>query len=143
MEKVIQIDGKNITFKANAAFPIIYKNQFGKDILTIIMPIISDILKGADELLESKDGIKPSNLGELLENVYSLELNDVLNLVWTMAKIADDKIKEPIVWYSEFEEFPIFDVAKELMTVLIPSLITKKKLTKIMEIVKKKSTSKQ
>ncbi|MDY2986135.1 MAG: hypothetical protein SOR77_00735 [Peptoniphilus sp.] len=138
MEKVIEINGRQVAFKANAAFPLVYKNQFGKDILTIIMPIISELLKGADELMAKKETIKASDLGALLENVYALELNDILSLIWTMAKIADPNIKEPLVWFSEFEEFPIFDVAKELLTILIPSLVTKKKLTKIMEAIKTK-----
>lgn len=135
MQKTITIGGKDIIFKSSATFPIIFKNQFGYDILTILMPVISEILKGCDvffeEIKTENFEIKPSIFGELLENVYSLEMVDLLNLIWAMAKSADKDIPEPLKWYDEFDEFPIYDVAKELAEILLPSLISKKKLMKI------------
>ncbi|MGI5949732.1 hypothetical protein [Peptoniphilus sp.] len=130
MEKTITIDGQEVKFSANAAFPIIYKKQFGHDILTILMPLISEALKGADELLmrSEDDGIMPSDIGTLLESVYSLEMVDMLNLCWALAKSANPDIDEPIKWFAKFNEFPIIDVMQELSEILLPSLISKKKL---------------
>lgn len=134
MEKTIIIDGKEVKFKANASFPLIYKAQFGTDILTIFMPLLSETLKGFDGIYERKETIKPSLIGELLENVYSLEMVDVLNMIWSMAKAADPGIEEPLKWFSQFNEFPVFDVGQELAEILIPSLVSKKKLESLKKI---------
>lgn len=133
MEKVIKIDGKDVKFKAGASFARVYKNQFGYDILTKIMPLISEIIQGIDEIYEDLDGgkdIEVSQIGEVLESVYSLELIEINNIIWSMAKVADPEIDGPIEWERQFDEFPIFDIVSELMEIFIPSLITKKKFLK-------------
>ena len=127
MEKTIKIDGKDIRFKAGASFARVFKSQFGYDILTTIMPLLSETLKNIDGLLVSGNDVQISQIGEVLEGVYSLELIDIQNIIWAMAKVADKEIPEPELWEEQFDEFPIFDIVKELMEIFIPSLITKKK----------------
>lgn len=148
MKKTITIDGKEIQFSSNAYFANIFKNQFGYDILTVLLPFISELLKSADNLYTSSQGgeIKPSSIGELLENVYSLEAVDVNNIIWAMAKTADPTIDEPQKWFTQFEEFPYIDILSELWDMMLPSLISKKKLEEIkarLKIPTSQSTPKQ
>ncbi|MFR6151377.1 hypothetical protein [Peptoniphilus harei] len=138
MIKTINIDGKEVKFSTNAYFANIFKNQFGYDILTVIMPLVSEALKGLDELYirQETEAIMPSTIGELLENVYSLEMVDINNFIWSLAKMADPSIDEPIKWYSQFNEFPVIDILKELSEIIVPSLISKKKLEEIVKFPK-------
>ena len=138
MIKTINIDGKEVKFSTNAYFANIFKNQFGYDILTVIMPLVSEALKGLDELYirQETEAIMPSTIGELLENVYSLEMVDINNFIWSLAKMADPSIDEPIKWYSQFNEFPLIDILKELLEIIVPSLISKKKLEEIVKFPK-------
>lgn len=138
MIKTINIDGKEVKFSTNAYFANIFKNQFGYDILTVIMPLVSEALKGLDELYirQETEAIMPSTIGELLENVYSLEMVDINNFIWSLAKMADPSIDEPIKWYSQFNEFPVIDILKELLEIIVPSLISKKKLEEIVKFPK-------
>lgn len=138
MIKTINIDGKEVKFSTNAYFANIFKNQFGYDILTVIMPLVSETLKGLDELYirQETEAIMPSTIGELLENVYSLEMVDINNFIWSLAKMADPSIDEPIKWYSQFNEFPVIDILKELLEIIVPSLISKKKLEEIVKFPK-------
>ena len=138
MIKTINIDGKEVKFSTNAYFANIFKNQFGYDILTVIMPLVSEALKGLDELYirQETEAIMPSTIGELLENVYSLEMVDINNFIWSLAKMADASIDEPIKWYSQFNEFPVIDIPKELLEIIVPSLISKKKLEEIVKFPK-------
>lgn len=126
MEKTLVIDGKEVKFKSGASFARIYKTQFGRDILTVIMPLLSETLKNLDEVFENPK-ITPSVMATVLDGVYSLELIDVQNIIWSMAKLADKSIPEPEKWEEQFDEFPVFDIAKELLEIFIPSLVTKKK----------------
>ena len=138
MIKTINIDGKEVKFSTNAYFANIFKNQFGYDILTVIMPLVSEALKGLDELYirQETEAIMPSTIGELLENVYSLEMVDINNFIWSLAKMADPSIDELIKWYSQFNEFPVIDILKELLEIIVPSLISKKKLEEIVKFPK-------
>lgn len=140
MLKTITIDEKEVQFKASASFPLVYKANFNADILTVIMPLISELLDGMDDILKEsikKDGnieLKPSTLSGLLQNVYSLELIDIMNLLWTLARCADDTIPEPMKWFGQFDEFPIIDIAVEVFPMLFESLFSKKKLKEIAKV---------
>lgn len=132
MLKTIKIDGKEIRFESNAALGYVFKAQCGYDILTVLLPMLSELLANADELFEKKSGsILPSDIGTLLEGVYSLELSNIQDLIWTMAKLADDGIAEPTKWYAQFEEFPLLDVSMELFPMLLSTMISKKKLSEM------------
>ena len=136
MIKTITIDGKEVQFKASASFPLVYKANFNADILTIIMPLIAELLDGLDDEMVKGGQLEltPSTLASMLEKVYSLELVDIMNLIWTLAKCADSSIPEPEKWYAEFDEFPIFDVAVEVFPMLFESLFSKKKLSSLAKV---------
>ena len=134
MKKTIKIDGRDVTFDSSFYFAIIYKNQYNRDIMSVLMPVISDVLKGSDELFSTARGtgeITPSMIGDALESIYSLEMTDIMGLIWAMAKMADENIPEPDEWFRSFEEFPIIDILDELKGIIIPSLVSKKKLNQI------------
>ena len=61
---------------------------------------------------------------------------DINNFIWSLAKMADPSIDEPIKWYSQFNEFPVIDILKELSEIIVPSLISKKKLEEIVKFPK-------
>lgn len=137
------IDGKEVPFKVSASFPLVYKANFNTDILTLILPLLSEILEGlGDEaIVDGKVVITPLALSEMLKNVYSLEYVDIMNLFWTLAKCADDSIPEPIKWFGQFDEFPMVDIGKEVFPMLFNSLISKKKLGNL-ATTKKKAANK-
>lgn len=145
MQKTIIIDEKPVVFKATAAFPILYKKQFGDDILTILLPVISNVLSGVNDIYKDKveEGIDvqvtPGMISRVLDEIYSLEFIHLLNLIWTMAKLGNDDIEEPFEWFNSFNEFPIFDIAQELAQMLLPSLISKKKLETLKNLLTKKT----
>ena len=81
MEKTIEIDGKQVSFKSTAATPLRYKAQFGRD-------YFSEILK-MEELTKIK---KTKNQAETLAKI---DFNTFYNIIWVLAKTADKKIPEP------------------------------------------------
>lgn len=127
MEKTIKIDDKEIKFKCSASFVYRYKAQFGKDILKTIMPLIKSMIP-----LIGQEGVKIDNVLDVLENTNDFELTDVYNIIWVLAKTADTEIPEPIIWFDEFETFPLAEVITEIFEILIPSLITTKESKKKM-----------
>ena len=102
MIKTIQIDGKEIQFKATAATPREYRRAFGRDIYIDLTTLYEEMEKG-----------------ETL-SVASLETFE--NLSFTMAMQAEGKAieretanKEMSEWLDQFETFSIYKVVPQIM----------------------------
>ena len=67
MEKVIEIDGKEIKFRATAAIPRLYRIKFGRD----IMKDMQGIQKAMEKSEKGKEPI-PTKMLEVFENVAYL-----------------------------------------------------------------------
>ncbi len=136
MEKTIIIDGKAVRLKATASFAIRYKQQFGVDLLTKLIPMIT-VFENVDGEIEMGDAIKL-----LVDNGNLLELNDLYNLIWVLAKTADPSIPEPIEWLDEFSVFPLADILQEAIDLVLPTLISTKESKKktVKKVVEMKTT---
>ena len=100
MIKQIEIDGKQVSFKASAAIPRIYRMKFQRDIykdLKVLEKSIGD---------NSEEG---SNL-----DMFSLEMFE--NIAFVMAKHADAGIPNtPEEWLDGFNTFSIYQVLPQLI----------------------------
>ncbi len=98
--KNIEIDGKQVPFKASAAIPRIYRIKFQRD----IYKDLSDLEKVVD-----KGNEKESNL-----DLFSLEVFE--NIAYVMAKHADLSIPDtPEEWLDGFNTFSIYQVLPEII----------------------------
>lgn len=101
MTKVIEIDGKQVAFKASAAIPRIYRVRYGRD-------IFKDLIKLDKELKENNE--EDSGL-----TMCSLEAFE--NIAYLMAKHADPSIPDTAEeWLEEFSVFSIYQVLPEIIT---------------------------
>lgn len=145
MQKTINIGGKDVNFKFTLAAFYIFKNQFGYDAMTKIVPTLGELLNNVSfQAIAANNGNMAMAMDMLigsLENVYSFEITDLLNLLWSFAKAADKDIADPIIWYGEFDEFPVYDVLQEIASPLLEALGSKKKLTNTQTM--KKESKKQ
>lgn len=144
MIKTIKIDGKDVKFSFSLASFYIYKNQFGQDALSVILPLIADIANAIDPEDISSDGVISSDkifkvVCDVLDQMVNVEITEMADIIWAFAKAGDEEIPEPAKWYGEFEEFPIYDVGKEIFPCLYESLISKKKISESIQIAKKKT----
>lgn len=106
MEKIINVDGKQIKLKADGAILLRYKMQFQRDCL-------QDMFRLA-KIKETQD--------------YSQFDTDLLyRLTWILAKTGDNEIPPMMEWFSEFNNFPIFEVLPDVMDLIKNCLATKKK----------------
>ena len=101
MTKVIEIDGKQVAFKASAAIPRIYRVRYGRD-------IFKDLIKLDKELKENSE--EDSGL-----TMCSLEAFE--NIAYLMAKHANPSIPDTAEeWLEEFSVFSIYQVLPEIIT---------------------------
>ena len=98
--KDLEIDGKQVPFKASAAIPRIYRIKFGRDIYKDLSAL---------EQAVGKDKEESSNL-----DLFSLEMFE--NIAYVMAKHADPGIPDtPEEWLDEFNTFSIYQILPQLI----------------------------
>ena len=98
--KRIEIDGKEVAFKASAAIPRIYRLKFQRDIYKDLRSLEKSVGDGNEE---------NSDL-----DLFSLEMFE--NIAYIMAKHADGSIPDtPEEWLDGFNTFSIYQVLPELI----------------------------
>ena len=100
MVRNIEIDGKQVPFKASAAIPRIYRMKFQRD-------IYKDL-----RALEKSVGDNSEARSKL--DMFSLEMFE--NIAFVMAKHADASIPNtPEEWLDGFNTFSIYQVLPQLI----------------------------
>ena len=98
--KKIEIDGKEVAFKASAAIPRIYRLKFQRD-----------IYKDLSSLEKAIGGGDASNSNL---DIFSLEMFE--NIAFIMAKHADANVPDtPEEWLDGFNTFSIYQVLPQII----------------------------
>lgn len=108
MEKTITIDGKKVRFRNSGAVMLRYKMQFGKEFLAELAQMEEAV---QTRKVKGKDTVVSYDLEK-----FNLEV--MYNILWTLAKNADNSIPEPLEWLDSFEEFPVFDIFQQIEEIL-------------------------
>ena len=96
----VEIDGKQVPFKASAAIPRIYRIKFNRDIYKDLRSLEKAVGEGDEE---------NSNL-----DLFSLEMFE--NIAYVMAKHADPNIPDTTEeWLDEFNTFSIYRVLPSII----------------------------
>ncbi len=98
--KKVEIDGKQVPFKASAAIPRIYRIKFNRDIYKDLRSLEKAVGDG-DETSSNLD-------------LFSLEMFE--NIAYVMAKHADSAIPDTAEeWLDEFNTFSIYQVLPSII----------------------------
>ena len=100
LTKKIEIDGKEVLFRASAAIPRLYRIKFRRD----IYKDLAQLEKAVDTSSED---------GSMLDS-FSLELFE--NIAYMMARHADPTIPDtPEEWLEDFNTFSIYQVLPQII----------------------------
>lgn len=100
MEKTLQIDDKQVKFKATAAIPRLYRIKFRRDILQDLGRLKSAYAKAVNE--------------DEQFSVTDLEMFE--NCAYIMAKHADQSTPSTVEeWLDNFETFSIYMILPEIL----------------------------
>ena len=98
--KNIEIDGREVPFKASAAVPRLYRLKFGRD-------IFADV----DRLVAATEGQNPESSALDVETLGIFE-----DVAYTMAKYADPAVPEtPEEWLDGFDMFSIYLILPQII----------------------------
>ena len=101
MIKPIDIDGKQVPFKASAAIPRIYRVKYGRDIFK--------------DLMKLEKALNENSAEDSALDLFSLETFE--NIAYLMAKHADPSLPDTAEeWLDEFSVFSIYQVLPEIIS---------------------------
>ena len=146
MEKIIKIGDKEVRLNNNVAWTMEYRDQFGKDILPAIMPLMASMIEGISTLMaEASDGDSMTARGiaealegramEVLLPMFQAEFVDlVLNVTWAMAKAADESIEPPKRWVRQFDGFYLDEIGPALLELVLKGFVSSKNLKRLKKL---------
>jgi hypothetical protein len=98
--KNIEIDGKPVEFKASAAIPRIYRNQFGRDVYKDLMTL-NDVIKDQDAEASTLDGFSWRCLR--------------ICLCYVCGGTSGREVYRADEWLDQFNTFSIYQILPELI----------------------------
>lgn len=142
MEKIINIEGVDLKLNNQAAWTMEYKDQFGKDIVPVLMPLVSAMVEGLASVIADTGGTSPTTKEiaeavqgrsmEILLPMFQVEFVDIIiNVTWAMAKCADENIPEPKRWIRQFEKFPVDIIGPEIYELAMEGFVSSKNLKRL------------
>lgn len=142
MEKIIKIGKQEVRLSNNTAWTIEYRDQFGKDIVPTLMPLIMTITEGITSVVSEMGKAEVKSLVEVAEvlqgrstdillPMYQIEFVDLINITWAMAKAANEDILPPKQWIKQFDSFPVDVVAPAVYDMALKGFISSKNLKRL------------
>lgn len=140
MEKIITIGDKEVKLSNNVVWAMEYRDQFGTDIVPALMPLIASALEGLAAIVsENPDASITGALSaiegramDVLIPAMQTELSSVVvNVVWAMAKAADESIEPPKKWVRQFDTFPLDVIIPEVGELALKGFVSSKNLERL------------
>ena len=145
MEKIIKIGKQEVRLNNNVAWTMEYRDQFGKDIVPTLMPVLASMIEGVSTVIAEtgKTEITMTDLAEALQGrtldvllpMFQVEFVDtIINVTWAMAKVADEDIEPPKKWVRQFETFPIDVIAPAVYELVLKGFVSSKNLKRLKSV---------
>lgn len=146
MEKIINIGDKEVALSNNVAWTMEYRDQFNKDVLEAIMPIVTTLIETVTTIINESgaDGkIDINSISAALEGkAFEITLpltnlgftDSVVNVLWAMAKAADPTVEPPRQWVRQFETFPLDEIVPQVGEMVLSGFTSSKNLARLREM---------
>lgn len=142
MIKTITIGDIDVKLSNNIGWAMVYRSQFGHDIMPTIIPLVAsaiDLVKGivstaedgtvsVEDLLSLTDD---ETFFNALVHLSGFEMVELINILWALAKTADNSIDEPERWVSQFDIFPLDDIVPEVFNLITMGVVSSKNWTRL------------
>ena len=149
MEKTIKIGNKSVRLNNNISWAIIYRDQFGRDIIPTLMPLVAsalDIVSGVINQTGKTEDIELADLARLADgdallnaaiHLGGFEFTDLVCITWALAKCADEDIPEPRTWVAQFDDFPLDFIVPAVFSLIVKGVVSTKNLKRLEDLKKK------
>ena len=148
MEKTIKIGKQEVRLSNNFSWAMIYRDQFGHDILSTLTPMMAaalDVASGIISEASNNGKIEFTDLISVLDgdkfidaviHMSGFESVEIAYITWAMAKACDDDIPDPKTWIRSFDVFPLDVIVPEVFSLALKGLATSKNLKRLKDLKK-------
>ena len=148
MEKTIKIGKQEVRLSNNFSWAMIYRDQFGHDILSTLTPMMAaalDVASGIISEASNNGKIEFTDLISVLDgdkfidaviHMSGFESVEIAYITWAMAKACDDDIPDPKTWIRGFDVFPLDVIVPEVFSLALKGLATSKNLKRLKDLKK-------
>lgn len=152
MIRTLEFGNKEVRLSNNISWTMIYRDQFGHDIVSALVPMLAAGLDVISGFLGDVDTSQPVNAADIMKNIdgdalldalahlSGVEFVDLINITWAMAKAVDDSLPEPMRWVKDFDEFPVDVIAPEVAKLAFKGMVSTKNLKRLMDLKKNLQT---
>lgn len=152
MEKLINIGDKEVRLSNNVAWTMEYRDQFGKDPLETILPLVNTLIE-TTAIIINNGGMSVDEKGKKILHAEAIAeaiegrsiditlplmqmgfVDSIVNVTWAMAKAADEAVDLPKRWVRQFDTFPLDIIVPEVVSLLIAGFSTSKNSTRLKEL---------
>jgi len=145
MEKVIKIGKQEVKLSNNVAWTMEYRDQFGRDIVPALMPLLASFIEGVSAVVSEtgKNELNITDIASALEGrsmeillpLFQVEFVDtIINVTWAMAKAADEDIDPPKRWVRQFDEFPLDVIVPAVYELVLKGFVSSKNLNRLKNV---------
>lgn len=148
MEKIIEISGVPVKFSNNVGWTIEYRDQFGKDVLETMMPVITTTVETAAAVINENGAANNIKLIDITQAIEGRAMDlmlplsqlgfvdTIVNVAWAMAKAADETIDPPKQWVRQFDNFYVDEIAPEIWKLASVGLASSKNRSRLANLLK-------
>lgn len=143
-----------INMDSSIGWLLIYRENFGRDILPDILPMISaavDLIaggideKGEVTIASVMENMDEDTVANAIIQLSGLEITTVINIVWALAKNYAKKNGEELEpvenWVDRFDDFPLDLIVPAAVKLIVKSSVSSKNLRSLQMRVKKTDVS--
>ena len=144
MIKEINIsENQKIKLNASLGWVLRYRAQFGHDILPDLLPMLESGLVLVGEAMDESGEpewrklLEFDTVSSAMISFAGAEFTTALNIIWAMAKNADDSIPSPFEWANQFDNFPLDKIIPEVLDAVISTVVSEKNRKRLGTLKKK------
>ena len=146
MKEIIKIGDIEVEVSNNVAWTMEYRDQFNKDIMETLMPAITTLIETVSTVLSESGEERPTRkeIAEAIQGrafditlpLSQLSFTDsVINVVWAMAKAADETIAPPKKWVRQFDEFPLDVIVPQVANLIMKGFSSSKNFERLRTLI--------
>lgn len=148
MIKTVQFEGHSLEINTSGGWFFVYKDYFGHDIMPDIMPALETMLQMAVSIAGKVDpgerdahqilaALDEDVLEEIFAKMAGAQLTTVMQIVWAMARNADESVPGPREFFNKYDTFPWDTAGLEVFKALLESNISTKNVKSLLASLKK------
>lgn len=149
MEKTIKLGEKDVKLNNSVGWALIYRDQFGHDVIPTLMPLLVstlDVIGGliTEAGLGSGKSVEVGDVASVIGSdayvdamvhLSGIELVEIMYITWAMAKNADRSLDDPETWIRSLDSFPIDEVAPILFQLIAKGFMSSKNVKRLQALI--------